>query len=121
MIVVRMLLNSWATLLARAPTLLSFWAWSSCCRSWSASVLGTITSSPIMQAPPGSRCKGYAVGKAGAAGGEFAAQGNAVRQDRPEGCGGRFRRVGHKEVSAAGRRVLHPQSLDPRTVRRWNR
>ena len=49
MIVVRMLLNSWATLLARAPTLLSFWACSSCWRSWSASELGTITSSPIIR------------------------------------------------------------------------
>src|SRR5438552_329424 len=48
MIVVRMLLNSWATLLASAPTLLSFWACNSCCRSWSVSLLEAVTSSPIM-------------------------------------------------------------------------
>src|SRR5437870_10235370 len=52
MIVVRILLNSWATLEASAPTLLRRWACNSCWRSWSASVLGTITSSPIMKGSP---------------------------------------------------------------------
>src|SRR5262245_33545159 len=47
--VVRMLLNSWATLLARAPTLLSFWAWSSCWRRWSASVSWPVTLAPIIR------------------------------------------------------------------------
>ena len=48
MIVVRMLLNSWATLEASAPTLLSRWAWSSCCRSWSASTFGASTPPLVM-------------------------------------------------------------------------
>src|SRR5947209_7615231 len=43
-----MLLNSWATLEASAPTLLSRWACSNCRRSCSASVLGTVATSPIM-------------------------------------------------------------------------
>src|SRR5438093_13292050 len=49
MTVVRMLLNSWATLEARAPMLLRRWACSSCCRSVSVSVFCTITSSPSME------------------------------------------------------------------------
>src|SRR5436309_129215 len=52
MIVVRTLLNSWATLDARAPTLLSRWACRSCRRSWSASLLGASTSSLVMKSPP---------------------------------------------------------------------
>src|SRR5262249_56938211 len=43
-----MLLNSWATLVARVPTLLSRWARSSCSRSWSVSEWLALTSSPIM-------------------------------------------------------------------------
>src|SRR5437870_5194120 len=52
MIVVRILLNSWATLEARVPTLLRRWARSNCSRSWSVSVERAMTSSPIMQVPP---------------------------------------------------------------------
>src|SRR3954452_13350776 len=54
MIVVRMLLNSWATLDARAPTLLSRWAWRSCWRRASVSSAGTVSiSGPGMGSSPG--------------------------------------------------------------------
>src|SRR5262249_52299077 len=50
-----MLLNSWATLEAIAPTLLRRWACSNCCRSCSASEEGTITSWGVMNHLLGSR------------------------------------------------------------------
>src|SRR5690242_3730031 len=54
MIVVRMLLNSWATLDARAPTLLSRWACRSCWRRASVSSIGTASiSGPGMGSSPG--------------------------------------------------------------------
>ena len=61
MIVVRMLLNSWATLEARAPTLLSRWAWSSCWRRTSVSSRGPASiSGPVMGSSPG---RGRSVGE----------------------------------------------------------
>src|SRR5829696_7494730 len=54
MIVVRMLLNSWATLEARAPTLLRRWAWRSCWRRTSVSSRGPANiSGPGMGSSPG--------------------------------------------------------------------
>src|SRR5581483_2565108 len=49
MIVVRMLLNSWATLEASVPTLDRRWARRSCCLSCSASTGAVLRSSPIMR------------------------------------------------------------------------
>src|SRR5262249_1835707 len=98
MIVVRMLLNSWATLLASAPTLLSFWACNSCCRSWSASVLGTITSSPIMASRLLGRLRVL-----------------AVRVGSPERTGGTHGNVrgpsGQEFISAVSGEALHRKSL----------
>src|SRR5687768_5808974 len=54
MIVVRMLLNSWATLEARAPTLERRWAWRSCWRRTSVSSDGAASvSGPGMGSSPG--------------------------------------------------------------------
>src|SRR5687768_14094140 len=55
MIVVRMLLNSWATLDARVPTLLSRWAWRSWSRRSSVSSGAARTWGPVMGSSPGGR------------------------------------------------------------------
>src|SRR6267378_53862 len=98
MMVVRMLLNSWATLEARAPMLLRRWACSSCCRSVSVSVFCTITSSPSMEC-----------------------------LQSLEGCafGGRVRQVLHDQgsdmVSAAACKGLHRKSLHFKLLSRANK
>src|SRR4051794_20061932 len=64
MIVVRMLLNSCATLDASAPTLESRCACNNCWRSWSASVVGASTPLLVMHEPPRLGQAALSVGRA---------------------------------------------------------
>src|SRR5215218_7018717 len=83
MIVVRMLLNSWATLDASVPTLLSRWAWRSWRRRISVSSGGAArTWGPVMGSSP--------VG------------GSAIERDEAEDGIGRAERASSSELPAAG-------------------
>src|SRR5204862_2581280 len=120
--------NSWATLLARAPTLLSFWAWSNCWRSWSVSELGTITSSPIMGRLPPYRSR--RAGQKGLGPGAPASGGlprgispplggpssaGLGRWAGPKDGGGN----GHAERGSGPRQALHLARIRP--ARKWYR
>src|SRR5277367_6644393 len=98
--VVKILLNSWATLEANVPTLLRRWARSSCSRSCSVSFCTAASSSPIMEWPPRRK---------------QVPDGGADHEGKGRNRLGEF---GLDMVSAAQVEALHPKSLLSRVLRK---